>query len=629
MKLASEAEIASALEALSTHAAVLDGIVQSSAEPLEGNIFYMHQSFDPNPKNLAKQRNLFSLAASLPAEDAIVIEIGFNAGHSSLLMLSAHSTLRVIAFDLCEHSYTKPCFHALSAIYPGRIELVPGRSQQTIPRWAHSPSARADLIHIDGDHEAEAARLDLVQGVAVSRPGAWVVFDDICFSPLKAVWNEMLSAGVIRLPELHFCPTNRHGIARYARQASKACDELLWDLTPAIEHRGRTRHVLVLAPTDHGQDSLLGYLTKQRPWQGRAPHCRKLSPNSTERHQSQWISLPLRFQLPDDTLPCLLHLVAPPFHDNQQIADCFPVVDGILVVVDCSEGLTGNLRANFAAATGRGLQPVLFLNKLDKLLSLESNNEVCYQRLSALIEELNSLFPGSPSVVRQLAVEHGSVIFGRGSLSVADAVGGWGFSLNGILGAFAGHKGWTKERVEGLKPRLWGDHHYDGRRWGIAGERGFCKFVLQPIREVFSMLEARKLADMTKLAELGIVPAEGMIGNAWKHSAMEAWLPLADVLLGAVAHGVPPPPAPTAGSVFYSARCIESLDGRSCFAFGREVSPQSIAPGIARVDSSGSSESWFLNGPTAVMLSSVNSARGCLRGVVLDLPSRGAFTVSV
>jgi hypothetical protein len=34
----------------------------------------------------------------------------------------------------------------------------------------------------------------------------------------------------------------------------------------------------------------------------------------------------------------------------------------------------------------QGLQPVLFLNKLDKLLSLQGDNELCYQRLAQIVD---------------------------------------------------------------------------------------------------------------------------------------------------------------------------------------------------------------------------------------------------
>lgn len=46
----------------------------------------------------------------------------------------------------------------------------------------------------------------------------------------------------------------------------------------------------------------------------------------------------------------------------------------------------------------------------------------------------------------------------------------------------------------------------------------------------------------------GVVPKDGLVGNAWKQSALEAWMPLVDTLLGAVAKTVPAPSAPPANS---------------------------------------------------------------------------------
>jgi len=61
-------------------------------------------------------------------------------------------------------------------------------------------------------------------------------------------------------------------------------------------------------------------------------------------------------------------------------------VDGALVVVDCAEGLTEEFCQIFGKAMTQGLQPVLFLNKLDKLLSLQGDNELCYQRLAQIVD---------------------------------------------------------------------------------------------------------------------------------------------------------------------------------------------------------------------------------------------------
>ena len=35
----------------------------------------------------------------------MIIEVGFNAGHSTALLLSTFPTVEVWSFDLCEHPY--------------------------------------------------------------------------------------------------------------------------------------------------------------------------------------------------------------------------------------------------------------------------------------------------------------------------------------------------------------------------------------------------------------------------------------------------------------------------------------------------------------------------------------------
>ena len=40
----------------------------------------------------------------------------------------------------------------------------------------------------------------------------------------KAVWNEMLEAQFISIPERQFCATTRHSIARYVQKHSKQDD---------------------------------------------------------------------------------------------------------------------------------------------------------------------------------------------------------------------------------------------------------------------------------------------------------------------------------------------------------------------------------------------------------------------
>merc|ERR1711964_66487 len=145
------------------------------------------------------------------------------------------------------------------------------------------------------------------------------------------------------------------------------------------------------------------------------------------------------------------------------------------------------------------------------------------------------------------------------------------------------------------------------------------KLVLQPIREIYRMLEAGDVGSMTKLAEVGIVPGDGLTGNAWKQSAMEKWLPLADLLLGAIAQSVPAPTEPPENSIFYAVRSLNSTDGSISFAFGREVPQQLVAPDIERVALPDNTAEWLVNGGTAVAASTVSVAAGVLRGIAMDV----------
>ena len=76
-------------------------------ESIEGNCFYKHNSFgDVAPELLPKQINIYNLSS----QATNILEIGFNAGHSCLLMLLSNSTSKITLFDICEHKYTVPCF---------------------------------------------------------------------------------------------------------------------------------------------------------------------------------------------------------------------------------------------------------------------------------------------------------------------------------------------------------------------------------------------------------------------------------------------------------------------------------------------------------------------------------------
>jgi hypothetical protein len=85
----------------------IQSIIVDCNTPLEGNSFYIHNSLTLYPGLYSKQLNLFWCGK----QGDRICEIGFNAGHSVLLMLLGRDKTPVdfTIFDIGEHSYTRPC----------------------------------------------------------------------------------------------------------------------------------------------------------------------------------------------------------------------------------------------------------------------------------------------------------------------------------------------------------------------------------------------------------------------------------------------------------------------------------------------------------------------------------------
>ena len=65
-----------------------------------------------------------------------ICEVGFNAGHTSLLWLEAVPTARVTAFDMGDMAYAAKQAALLKRAYGNRFEVVWGSSLETVPAHA-------------------------------------------------------------------------------------------------------------------------------------------------------------------------------------------------------------------------------------------------------------------------------------------------------------------------------------------------------------------------------------------------------------------------------------------------------------------------------------------------------------
>ena len=139
-----------------------------------------------------------------------ILEIGFNAGHSSEIFLK-YSNAYVHSFDIGDHfhEYLKYGKLFINHKYPNRHTLIFGDSTTTIPDFSNNKNInniKFDIIFIDGGHEYEIAYKDLINCRDLAHEKTIVIMDDIISSdeyfnytvgPKKA-WNQLISDNLLK-----------------------------------------------------------------------------------------------------------------------------------------------------------------------------------------------------------------------------------------------------------------------------------------------------------------------------------------------------------------------------------------------------------------------------------------------
>lgn len=163
-------------------------IIISCDEPLEGNIFMLHHTTNYTDIWLNKQKNISNLTLNKSIKN--VMEIGFNSGFSTLLMLLTNSNINITCFDLGEHKYTLPCYEKIKETFGERINIIIGDSTTTLPNISNS--TKFDLIHIDGGNTTEIANSDIINSYRLSKQGTILIMDDYEFYNLHHLWNSYI-----------------------------------------------------------------------------------------------------------------------------------------------------------------------------------------------------------------------------------------------------------------------------------------------------------------------------------------------------------------------------------------------------------------------------------------------------
>ncbi len=146
---------------------------------------------------MAQQIATYRRLAANPAVK-VMCEVGFNAGHSSAVMLSAQPGTMLVSFDLQELPYSQRMPAVMKAVYGDRFYLVSGRSNDAMPAFALA-GGHCDLVSVDGQHDRMVVT-DVLNAIQMSREGAVVVADDTSssFAEVLRAWDDLVAAGYLR-----------------------------------------------------------------------------------------------------------------------------------------------------------------------------------------------------------------------------------------------------------------------------------------------------------------------------------------------------------------------------------------------------------------------------------------------
>lgn len=276
------------------------------------------------------------------------------------------------------------------------------------------------------------------------------------------------------------------------------------------------RNMSVIAHVDHGKstltDSLVaaaGIIAVEDAGNVRATDTRADEKERGITIKSTGISL--YFNLPDEVgeLPpksdgrdFLINLIDSPGHVDfsSEVTAALRVTDGALVVVDVVEGVCVQTETVLRQALVERIVPVLTINKLDRgFLELQLEPEDMYQNFVRVIENANVIM----ATYQDNLLGDCTVYPEKGTVAFSAGLQGWAFTLARFARMYAKKFGVDKTK---MSQRLWGDNYFDteSKKWttksvsssGAPMMRAFCKFILEPISQLF---KATMNSDMEKV----------------------------------------------------------------------------------------------------------------------------------
>ena len=189
-----------------------------------------------------------------------------------------------------------------------------------------------------------------------------------------------------------------------------------------MDNQDQVRNVAIVAHVDHGKttltDSLVaraGLISKELAGEQRVMDFDEQEQARGITIKSANISLGFAFQGKD----YLINLIDTPGHVDFgfHVVRAMRAVDGICLVVDAVEGVMPQTETNLRQALKERAKPILFINKIDRLINeLKFDSNAMQQRFIKIMTQVNKIIeanaPEDKKLDWQVRVDKGNVAFG-------------------------------------------------------------------------------------------------------------------------------------------------------------------------------------------------------------------------
>lgn len=278
-------------------------------------------------------------------------------------------------------------------------------------------------------------------------------------------------------------------------------------------------------------------------------------PDEQERKITMKASnISLYYQSPNNNKEYLINLIDSPGHVDfsSETSAAARLADGAIVVVDVVEGVCAQTRTILQQAYNENLKPILFLNKIDRLIQeRDMSTTDAEEHLRRVLEQVNAVV-GNIFATHILQTQDMSTNNQESALETADdstlyfnpiegnvifgsAQDGWGFNLRLFAEMFAFK---LNVSIEDLNNAMWGDFYFNSKHkrcdtgaYAKGKSSIFVQMILENIWSLYNNIingDFEKIAAFCEKLKLKYRPPKATSANRkqiLKSICME-WLPL-------------------------------------------------------------------------------------------------------